>query len=97
MPRKKYGASHGWLRGARGLTKEDGVGTKTAGSVDVCAEAQTLPSRKSALQFLSCDHIQAIDAALAALGPFGEVRLIKNAGKLRFIQTVRSESLSRGE
>jgi len=73
------------------------VGSKTAGNVDACVARATSPSAQPPLLFLSMDHVQAIDAALAALGPFGEVRLIKNAGKLRFIQTVRSESLSRGE
>jgi hypothetical protein len=38
-------------------------------------------------------QIQQIDEALAGLGPFAEVRLIKNRGKLRFIQKVDSESV----
>jgi len=41
---------------------------------------------------LTVEHITAIDEALRALGAFGEVRLIKNNGKLKFIQTVESKS-----
>lgn len=44
------------------------------------------------LQALTPWQIQQIDEALASLGPFAEVRLIKNRGKLRFIQKVESES-----
>lgn len=43
------------------------------------------------LRCLSVRHICAIDDALVAIGNYGEVRLIKNAGKLRFIQTVKSQ------
>lgn len=45
------------------------------------------------LQVLTPWQIQKIDDALAGLGSFAEVRLIKNKGKLRFIQKVESESL----
>jgi hypothetical protein len=44
------------------------------------------------LRVLTPRQIQQIDGALADLGPFAEVRLIKNKGKLRFIQKVESES-----
>jgi len=33
---------------------------------------------------------------LAKLGPFGEVRIIKQRGKLRFIQKVESENITEG-
>jgi hypothetical protein len=45
------------------------------------------------LKVLTTWQIQKIDDALAGLGPFGEIRLIKNKGKLRFIQKVESESI----
>jgi hypothetical protein len=45
------------------------------------------------LKVLTPEQIQKIDDALAGLGPFGEIRLIKNKGKLRFIQKVESESI----
>jgi hypothetical protein len=45
------------------------------------------------LKVLTPGQIQKIDDALARLGPFGEIRLIKNKGKLRFIQKVESESV----
>ncbi len=43
------------------------------------------------LKSLSLRQVYAIDEALDAVGPFGEVRLVKSRGRLRFIQTVRSE------
>jgi hypothetical protein len=45
------------------------------------------------LKVLTSRQIQQIDDALAGLGPFAEVRLIKNKGRLRFIQKVESESM----
>jgi hypothetical protein len=48
------------------------------------------------LSVLKSDHIRKIDDALAELGPFGEVRIIKQRGKLRFIQKVESVSIVEG-
>ena len=48
------------------------------------------------LKVLTSGQIQKIDDALAGLGPFAEVRLVKNRGKLRFIQKVESESITEG-
>jgi hypothetical protein len=45
------------------------------------------------LKVLTSRQIQRIDDALAGLGPFAEVRLIKNRGKLRFMQKVESENM----
>ena len=45
------------------------------------------------LRVLKREHIRRIDDALAEVGPFGEVRIIKQHGKLRFIQKVESESM----
>lgn len=44
------------------------------------------------LAVLTARQIQLIDEALASLGPFSEVRLIKVRGKLRFIEKLESES-----
>jgi hypothetical protein len=46
------------------------------------------------LSVLKLEHIRQIDDALAELGPFGEVRIIKQRGKLRFIQKVESENIT---
>ncbi len=43
------------------------------------------------LLVLSPQQVSLIDAALAELGPFSEVRLVKNKGKLRYI--IRLESV----
>ncbi len=40
---------------------------------------------------LTTDQIQQIDRALNEVGAFGEVRLIKDRGQLRFIQRLISE------
>ena len=45
------------------------------------------------LTVLKTEHITQIDCALDELGPFGEVRLIKQRGKLRFIQKLESQSI----
>ena len=45
------------------------------------------------LRLLTEWHIQQIDEALASTGPFAEIRLVKNKGKLRFIQTLESEGM----
>ena len=41
-----------------------------------------------------CD-IEAIDQALKEIGLFGEVHLVVESGRLRFIRTVRSEPIIR--
>lgn len=45
------------------------------------------------LKFLTGRQIEQIDEALFSVGSFAEVRLIKNRGKLRFIQKLESESM----
>jgi hypothetical protein len=59
---------------------------------------ETLPALKldRPLGVLKSEHIRQIDDALAELGPFGEVRIIKQRGKLRFIQKVESMSITEG-
>ena len=44
----------------------------------------------NALEFLNQRQIDMIDEALVALGEFGEVRLIVEKGRLRFIVTQKS-------
>ena len=56
---------------------------------------ETLVSLDGPLEVLSPRQIMQIDQALAELGPFSEVRLIKSRGKLRFIQKVESQDLAR--
>lgn len=56
-------------------------------------QEEYLLSLDSPLEILSPRQIVQIDQALAELGPFSEVRLIKNRGKLRFIQKVESEEI----
>ena len=55
--------------------------------------SEGLVELRQPLRVLTPQHVTKIDQALARLGPFGEVRLIKSKGKLRFIQRMESESL----
>ncbi len=48
------------------------------------------------LRVLTPQQIVEIDRALEEIGSFGEVRLIKAKGKLRFIQRLESRELPRG-
>ena len=61
-------------------------------------EAYSAPETRSTgaalrLEILTPELIDQIDRALAELGPFAEVRLIKARGRLRFIEKVDSESV----
>ena len=47
-------------------------------------------SRKSGYQNLQAKQIEMIDEAIGILGDFGEVRLIVEKGRLRFLITQRS-------
>lgn len=49
------------------------------------------------LKILTPEQILEIDRALEDVGPFGEVRLIKAKGKVRFIQRLESRELPRRE
>jgi hypothetical protein len=48
------------------------------------------------LMLLTPDQVLQVDRALASIGPFGEVRLVKVKGQLRFIQKLDSHDLLRG-
>ena len=48
---------------------------------------------QGSLRFLDVDQVKQIDQALADMGDFGEVRLIKAKGKLRFIQTLEGREI----
>jgi hypothetical protein len=51
------------------------------------------PSLSEVLEILTPKQVLAIDRALTTVGPFGEVRLVKVKGKVRFIQQLRSDDL----
>ncbi len=44
------------------------------------------------LHVLTFRQVRQIDDALASLGPYAEVKLIKDNGRVRFIQKTESES-----
>ena len=48
------------------------------------------------LRSLTPEQVCRIDAALARVGAFGEVRLIVHHGRVRFIQVLSSEDISSG-
>jgi hypothetical protein len=45
------------------------------------------------LRVLTPEQVLVVDRALASIGPFGEVRLVKVKGQVRFIQQLNSHSL----
>jgi hypothetical protein len=47
-------------------------------------------TRSSSLKFLAPNQVMMIDEALAMLGDYGEVRLIIEKGRLRFLVTQKS-------
>ena len=47
------------------------------------------------LEVLTPEQVREVDRALASIGPFGEVRLVKVKGHVRFIQRLESRDLSR--
>jgi hypothetical protein len=47
------------------------------------------------LDVLTPEQVLEVDRALASIGPFGEVRLVKVKGHVRFIQRLESRDLSR--
>jgi hypothetical protein len=47
------------------------------------------------LRFLTPKEINVIDDLLASVGPFGEVRLAVQKGKLRFVSSVKSQDAFR--
>lgn len=47
-------------------------------------------SGEGLLSFLSAKQVEMIDEALRSLGDFGEVRLLVQKGRLRFVVTQRS-------
>jgi len=55
------------------------------------ADSQLTLSLVRPLRFLSSRQIARIDRMLADMGPYGEVRLVKKKGTLRFIERVESE------
>jgi hypothetical protein len=48
-----------------------------------------------ALETLTPQQVLAVDRAVTAIGSFGEVRLVKAKGKVRFIQQLKSNDLLR--
>ena len=45
------------------------------------------------LSQLTPGQVRAIDRALASIGGFGQVRIVKNKGRVRFIETLVSRDL----
>ena len=46
-------------------------------------------------QFMTPHLAQRLEAALTSVGAYGEVRLVVLKGRVRFIETMRSESIGR--
>jgi hypothetical protein len=55
------------------------------------------PASLTYLKFLNTETVRLIDRALQEVGDFGEVRLLVEKGRLRFIQKTRSEKVTDSE
>lgn len=56
-------------------------------------EMRTNLALSEPLKVLKPEQIVEVDRALASLGPFGQVRLVKVKGRLRFIERLESHDL----
>lgn len=72
---------------ARGSVVNQGV------SAEEREEEQERARLLRLLRVLTPHQVVEIDRALDAVGPFGEVRLVKVKGKLRFIQRLESREV----
>ena len=53
-------------------------------------DSKQKPSDSKSLKFLGRSQIKMIDQALAAVSPYGEVQLVVEKGRLRFVVTKNS-------
>jgi len=60
------------------------------------ARSKAVLRDQRALRFLTATQVQMIDQALGDISPFGEVRLVKVKGRLRFIQKLDSRDALSG-
>jgi hypothetical protein len=60
-------------------------------------ESESNSTEAKALKFLGRPQIEMIDEALSALGPYGEVHLILEKGRLRFVVTKTSHDALKWE
>jgi hypothetical protein len=61
------------------------------------ARPQEESRAEGSLKFLCGSEIQMIDEALSAVGEFGEVRLVVQKGRLRFVVTQKSHDALKWE
>jgi hypothetical protein len=54
------------------------------------SQSSEQPDKKAPCHFLQSQQIEMIDEALCSLGEYGEVRLIVEKGRLRFLMTQKS-------
>lgn len=70
-------------------------------SVKTRKKTETRPKHNAVipelLKVLTPEQVMQIDRALGSIGPFGEVRLVKVRGRLRFIQQLDSCDLLRSD
>ena len=81
-----------------GVTAEGNVGGRVGGRTRYTeggGAARGGGSLKARLTQLTPGQVMAIDRALAGIGAFGEVRIVKAKGRVRFIETLESRDLMR--
>jgi hypothetical protein len=61
---------------------------------DTAPESNLLTENEgSSYQFLQANQIAIIDEALSSIGDFGEVRLVVEKGRLRYLVTMQSHDI----
>lgn len=78
-------------RVGQGVSRREGV-TRVSGKEYPGRDLARLPA---SLKVLTPAQVMEIDRALEEIGPFGEVRLVKVKGRVRFIQRLESQDLGR--
>ena len=58
-------------------------------------QAYAISRATEQIQFMTPHLVQRLETALTSVGAYGEVRLVVLKGRVRFIETMRSESIGR--
>lgn len=58
-------------------------------------QAYAISTTTERIPFMTPHLVQRLETALSSIGAYGEVRLVVLKGRVRFIETMRSESIGR--
>ena len=78
------------------MSNSDGVGMDDGAGAGAGAGTARV-SLRECLTALTPEQVVFVDRALAEIGAFGEIRILKKNGRVRFIETLESRDLSKVE